>query len=257
MPGPRLPAPVATLAAGLAGLAGTVAVVLGGSRATATHRTDSDWDLGVYYRDSEQPLDPGAVRRLGHPGYVSELGEWGPIVNGGAWLTIDGTPVDVLFRDLDTVERWLGEAQQGRFDVLSQNGYVVGAPTYLPVGELAVCRPIAGELPRPRFPEPLARSAATRWMGRARVALMFAQTHALAEDAVCCAGMLAQATLCAAHARLAERHAWVLNEKRLVHRAGLDEVQATLAKPGATAAELAATVADVGAALRLEPLSAR
>jgi predicted nucleotidyltransferase len=254
---PHLPAPVATLATDLAGLAGTVAVVLGGSRATATHRPDSDWDLGVYYRGSQRPLDPDDIRRLGHEGYVSALGEWGPIVHGGAWLTVDGTPVDVLFRDLDTVERWLTEAQEGRFEVLSQNGYIVGAPTYLPVGELAICQPIAGEVPRPSFPEPLATTAAMRWGGRARVSLMFAHGYAHAGDAVCCAGMLANAILCAAHARLAERREWVLNEKRLVQRAGLDAVQALLARPGATRAELAATVAAVSATLRAEPLSAR
>ena len=84
---------------------------------------------------------------------MSELGEWGPIVNGGAWLTLGGLPVDVLYRDLDDVERWLREARAGRFEVLSQNGYLVGAPTYLPVGELALCRSrSAGELPRPGFP---------------------------------------------------------------------------------------------------------
>jgi hypothetical protein len=78
------------------------------------------------------------VRRLGYAGHVSELGEWGPVVNGGAWVTVGSTPVDVLFRDLDTVERWLAEAREGRFEVLSQNGHVVGAPTYVPAGELAL-----------------------------------------------------------------------------------------------------------------------
>jgi hypothetical protein len=41
MPGPRLPAQVAKLAADLSGVAGVVAVVLGGSRASATHRPDT------------------------------------------------------------------------------------------------------------------------------------------------------------------------------------------------------------------------
>jgi predicted nucleotidyltransferase len=246
-----LPEPVAALASDLADVPGTVAVVLGGSRATATHRPDSDWDLGVYYRGS---LDPADIRRLGRPGYVSRLGEWGPIVNGGAWLTVDGLAVDVLFRDLDAVEGWLGEAQQGRFEVLSQNGYIVGAPTYLPVGELAICRPLTGELPRPGFPEPLAVNAGGRWLGRAQVALMFARSHADAGDAVCCTGMLAQAVLCTAHARLAERREWVLNEKRLVHRAGLDDVQALLAARGS---DLAGAVAKISAALGVEPLTPR
>jgi hypothetical protein len=211
----------------------------------------------VYYRGSRRPLDPEDLRRLGHDGQVSELGEWGPIVNGGAWLTIHGTPVDVLYRDLDTVEHWLDEAEQGRYEVLSQNGYIVGAPTYLPVGELAICRPIAGELPRPEFPAALARTAAERWNGRARVALMFARGHASAADAVCCAGMLAQAVLCVAHARLAERREWVLDERGLVRRAGLHDTQALAASPGATNAELAGTVAAVTTALGAEPLATR
>ena len=257
MPGPRLPAPIAKLAADLSGVAGVVAVVLGGSRATATHRPDSDWDLGVYPRGSQRPLDPGEVRRLGYAGHVSELGEWGPIVNGGAWLTVESTPVDVLFRDFDTVERWLAEAREGRFEVLSQNGHVVGAPTYLPAGELALCRPITGEVPRPGFPDALAATAADRWSARARVSLMFAQGHASGGDAVCCAGMLAGAVLGVAHARLAARREWVLNEKRLVQRAGLEEAQAALARLGATSTELAATVAAVGGLLGAEPLRVR
>src|SRR5436309_3937016 len=103
---PWLPGPVEDVAGRLSRLPGSVAVVLGGSRATGAHRPGSDWDLGVYYRGLERPLDPDDVERLGYAGTVSGLGEWGPIVNGGAWLTVDGVSVDVLFRDLDIVERW-------------------------------------------------------------------------------------------------------------------------------------------------------
>ena len=242
MPAARLPEPVASVASELAGLPGVTSVVLGGSRANDTHRPDSDWDLGVYYRGSQRALDPADVRELGHRGYVSELGEWGPIVNGGAWLTIEDTPVDVLFRDLDSVERWLAEAEQGRFELLTQNGYIAGAPTYLPVGELAMNRPLVRELPQPASPERLAEAAPRRWLGRAAVSLMFARAHAAAADPVCCAGMLADAVLSAAHARLAERREWVLNEKLLVGRAGLEDVQELLTRPGATSAELGETL---------------
>lgn len=253
MAAPLLPESVATLAAELANLPGAVAVVLGGSRATGTHHSDSDWDFGLYYRGSRSPIDPDDLRRLGHPGHVSELGEWGPIVHGGAWLTVQGTPVDVLFRDLDTVEGWLADAEQGRFEVLAQNGYLVGAPTYLPVGELALGRPLFGSVPRPAFPERLAHTAPGRWDARAGVALLFAAAHARAADTVSTAGMLASAVLCAAHARLAGRREWVLNEKRLVARAELDAGQALLARPGTTPAELTTTVGAVGDVLELAP----
>jgi predicted nucleotidyltransferase len=243
----RLPASLERLASALAELPGAAAVVLGGSRALGSARPDSDWDLGVYYRGT---FDPDDVRALGHPGYVSELGEWGPIMNGGAWLTVDGLPVDVIFRDLDRVEGWLADAQRGRFDVLTQNGYVVGAPTYVPVGELAINRLLSGDLPQPEFPTPLAEAATVRWRGRASVSLMFAEIHAAAGDATCVAGMLADAVLSTAHSRLAERREWVLNEKRLVERAGLAAVQPLLA-------ESSADVAEVAGVLGVRPLRAR
>jgi predicted nucleotidyltransferase len=232
--------------------------VLGGSRADDTHRPDSDWDLGVYYRGSVRPVDPADVRALGHSGHVSELGEWGPIMHAGAWLTVDGTPVDVLFRDLDVVEGWLADAETGRFAVLAQNGYLVGAPTYLPAGELATCRPVAGApLPRPGFPERLAELAPARWDGRAALALTFAAAHATVGDSAACAGMLAAAALNAAHGRLCARREWARNEKRLVRRAGLDAVEPLLARAGASADELGRTVAAAARALEIEPLRVR
>jgi hypothetical protein len=243
--------PISALAADLARLPAVVAVVLGGSRATGTERPDSDWDLSVYYRGG---FDPDGVRALaGGSGYVSEVSEWGPIMNGGAWLTFDGTAVDVLYRDLDTIERWTAEAVEGRFEILTQNGYLAGAPTYLPAGELALCRVLHGELPRPSFTAALSEAAHARWEGKAGVSLMFARTYADGPDAVACLGMLAHATLCAAHARLAARREWALNEKRLVERAGLTGVQRLFDAPR----DLGETVTAVAAALGVEPLAAR
>ena len=65
--------------------------------------------------------------------------------------------------------------------------------------------------------------------------------------------MLVDAVLSVAHAQLAERREWVLSEKRLVQRAGFEEAQPLLAKPGCTSAELTATVAAVSAILGATP----
>lgn len=251
---PSLPVVVADLAVTLADLPGVEAIVLGGSRATGTHRPDSDWDLGLYYRGARQAFDPATLRDLGHEGYVSGLGEWGPIIDGGAWLTLGDAAVDVIFRDLDSVERWTEDARAGRFEVLRQNGYLVGAPTYLPVGELAICQPIAGEpLPRPSFPDALAEQAPDWWTGTASVSLMFADGYARTGDAAACSGMLVQAALCAAHARMAQRREWVLNEKRLLQRAGLERVSELLPAGG----NLGASVVAVARAIGVAPLVAR
>lgn len=53
------------------------------SRATNTAVEGSDWDFGLYSRDR---LDPADVVALGWPGRVFAPGEWGSIVNGGAWV---------------------------------------------------------------------------------------------------------------------------------------------------------------------------
>ena len=251
---PTLPAPVAALVRELAEVPGVVAVALGGSRAAGAERPDSDWDLGLYHRGG---VDPEALWALGHPGYVSAPGEWGPIMDGGAWLTVGGLAVDALYRDLERIERWWEEAEAGRFEIVAQTGYLAGAPTYLPVGELALGLPFAGDLPRPGFPEALAEAAARRWEGAASAALMFAGLQARGGDAVGCAGMLAQAVLCAGHARVAGRREWVLNEKRLVARAGLEAAEPVLAAVGSTSDELCASVEAVGAVLGLKPLVVR
>ena len=72
----------------------------GGSRAAGTADETSDWDVGVYYRDG---LDLAPLARYGE---VHPPGSWGRIMNGGAWLSLEGTKVDVLLRDLDVALYW-------------------------------------------------------------------------------------------------------------------------------------------------------
>ncbi len=129
--------------------------------------------------------------------------------------------------------------------MLAQTGHLVGAPTYLPVGELAMCRPLAGQLPRPTYPDALAAAAPGVWEGRASVALMFAHGHARLGEAVSCTGMLSSAVLCVAHARLARRREWALNEKRLVRAAGLDAADGLRLRVGALEALDGTPVLDV------------
>ncbi|WP_169731388.1 nucleotidyltransferase domain-containing protein, partial [Streptomyces glaucescens] len=50
-----------TVADRLAALPTVEAVSLGGSRAQGTHRADSDWDLGIYYRGAFDPADLRAL----------------------------------------------------------------------------------------------------------------------------------------------------------------------------------------------------
>ncbi|MEN3273990.1 MAG: hypothetical protein V7636_2751, partial [Actinomycetota bacterium] len=105
---------VERIAEQLRAIPNVVAVVLGGSRAAGTHRPDSDWDFGIYY---EGELDVSHVRALGYDGYVAEVGEWSPLMNGGAWFEIGGDKVDVIYRSVDAIAHWITEAAEGRFRV--------------------------------------------------------------------------------------------------------------------------------------------
>ena len=231
------------IATRLAAIPGVVAVTLGGSRATHTAVEGSDWDFGLYYQGR---LDPADVQALGWPGRVFAPGEWGRIVNGGAWLTIDGTKVDLIYRDLDEVLRWTAAAEDGQFEIQREVGYVAGLATYVLAGELAVGRVLTGELPRPHFPPKLQQTAPAAWSRLAAGALHFAEVHADRQDRAACLANLCQAVLAVAQGRLAAAGEWILNEKRLVQRAGLDSVQERLGQPQRNLKQL---VCDVRALL--------
>ncbi|MFJ2674345.1 nucleotidyltransferase domain-containing protein [Streptomyces sp. NPDC087525] len=163
-------ATIEAMATRLMSVRGVRAVALGGSRARGTHRPDSDWDLGVYYRGEPDvaALAALAAEVTGSPVEVAGPGGWGPWVNGGAWLSVDGVAVDWILRDLDRVERVWAECREGRFEIGTQPGHPLGfwSPAY--AGEVALCRVLAdaeGELTAlraaaRRYPEPL-RTALT------------------------------------------------------------------------------------------------
>jgi hypothetical protein len=212
----------------LAGLPSVEAVTLGGSRAEGTHRPDSDWDFSIYYRGR---FGPQTLRDLGWPGEVFEVGGWSKgVFNGGAWLEVDGRKTDVHYRDLDIVDREIAASREGRFDIEPLLFHLAGIPSYLVLAELAVKRVLHGELPTPEYPAALRERAPRAWWGRAERTFDYARTnHAPYGRLTQCAGLVAQATSQSAHAVLAARGQWITNEKSLVTRAGLRQVDEFIA----------------------------
>src|SRR6058998_1775804 len=107
------------VAARLGEIRGVTAVALGGSRARGTAEADSDIYLGIYYQPSRPP-SLELLRQLArdlHSGdssaEVTDFGEWGPWVNGGAWLRIQGLEVDWLYRDLQRVSNVVVDCTRG------------------------------------------------------------------------------------------------------------------------------------------------
>jgi hypothetical protein len=207
----------------VAALPGVLAVALGGSRALGSAASGADWDFALYYRGD---FDADVVRAQGWAGEVTDPGGWGGgVMNGGAWLEVDDRRVDLIYRDLDEVELWWAEARAGRFEKQLLLFYVAGIPTYTVVAELAINRVLHGELPRPEYPDALAVAAADRWHRDAALSLWYAQKAFTDRgDTVVATANLTRAIIEESHARLAARKEWVLNEKGIAGRAGLDHM---------------------------------
>jgi hypothetical protein len=147
------------------------------------------------------------------------------VFNGGAWLNIAGRRVDVHYRDLDVIEYELKEAAAGRFRIEPLMFHLAGIPTYLILAELAVNTELHGSLPRPEYPPALQASAPAVWWRRAEMTLNYALgNHVPYDRTVECIGLIAQASCQTAHAVLASRAEWITNEKHLLDRAGLRQI---------------------------------
>jgi len=216
---------LAALAGRLVGVGGVIGVMLGGSRARGDHIDGSDYDLGLYYRGELDVDGLGELARAvaGADARVTRRGEWGPWVDGGGWLTIDGTAVDWLYRDFDRViESWRG-AQAGRHCFHAQVGHPLGVPDCWYAAEVALGVVLAdpgGELTAlqartRRYPAALgARLVAGLW--EAGFVLDNAAKAAARGDTTYVAGCLFRAVGLCAHALHGRAGRWVVNEKGLV-----------------------------------------
>ena len=204
---------------------GVVGVVLGGSRARGTHTDDSDTDLGIYYRDplNTDLLGALAAKVAGPGAGVTRTGDWGPWVDGGGWLRIDGRPVDWIYRDIDRVRRCWAEAELGRYAFHVQAGHPLGVPDFSYPGELALSRVLAdptGELATLRsrvevLPRPLAQ-ALVAGLWEADFTIGLARKAVSRGDSAYVAGCLFRIAGVCAHALHGAAGRWLINEKGAV-----------------------------------------
>ena len=131
----------------LRGERAVAAMALGGSFARGHATAASDIDLVLFY-DETQPPEPARLNDIvaalapdATPTFT-RTGEWGPWVNGGAWLSFSGQRVDVLYRSLQQCQRVLDDCTEGRWELhwAQQPPYGYFSPTFME--ELAVCMPL-------------------------------------------------------------------------------------------------------------------
>jgi hypothetical protein len=238
-------------------------------------------DLGLYYRP---PLDVDALGALareiaGPQATVTGPGEWGPWVDGGGWLRIDGTPVDWIYRNLDRVQAAWSEAEAGRVEFHFQIGHPFGVPGFGYVGELALGKVLHDETAEltalqaqvRHYPAALGREL-VRGLWEASFDIELARKALSRNDTAYIAGCLFRVVLICAHALHGKAGRWLINEKGAIRAAGLlpaappdfeGRAQRIIAELGTSTATLDAAIesaveliADVSAACgkdRIDP----
>ncbi len=216
----------ARIAAQLGGVAGVAAVALGGSQARGTASAGSDIDIALYY-EPDSPLDVAALRTVARAldprpeAAVTEPGAWGPWVNGGAWLVVDGRRVDWLYRDLTRVRATLADCRAGRITCDYQAGHPHGFHNHMYVAETVVCHPLhdprgvlaALKVEATPYPEPLRRAIIRTYLWEAAFSLEIAAKGAARADVAYVAGCLYRCAACLVQVLFALNRVPFLNEK--------------------------------------------
>jgi hypothetical protein len=183
---------------------------------------------------------------------VTALYEWGPWVNGGAWLTVDGQRVDLLYRNLDQVRRVIADCEAGRIESHYEQQPPFGYFSWTYLGDLHACRPLY---------DPTGVIAELRGRVRAyppalRGAIVRGQLWSAEFTGVHTVGCLARVTRSLVQVLFAWNEVFFTSDKTALFEIGglpaqpddfAARVTLALAQPGATPAELARTVAAVRA----------
>lgn len=213
----------------LGGVTGIRAIVLGGSRARGEATAAPDYDIGLYYEPSAQ-IDVGALGRAlaTLPGpttsMVTAIGEWGPWINGGAWLTVVGTRVDLLYRDIAKVRGVIATCRAGRIERAYQPGHPHGFVSSTWMGEVAFCQvlwdPDKVMAPLKRqcepYPDALGEALIRTFFWEARFAVENAEHGSGREDVNYVAGCAFRAIACLCQTLFALNRVYLLNEKGAV-----------------------------------------
>jgi predicted nucleotidyltransferase len=215
----------------IAPVRGVRAIALGGSRARGWNHAKSDIDIGLYYSGD---LDIAALNRAAtalddahREGLATERGGWGGWVDGGAWLTIDGVAVDLLYRDLARVDRVIADVQRGVFEIAYHVGHPHAYVSAAHAGELAISRPLhdpegliaARKAQLAPYPPALQKELIARFLGEARFTLLLVEKGEVAQDVTYTEGAAFRVVACLNQAIFALNREWLINEKGAVKRA--------------------------------------
>ncbi|MDQ6420785.1 nucleotidyltransferase domain-containing protein [Paenibacillus sp. LHD-117] len=206
---------------------GVQALVLGGSRAKGTEHAGSDIDIGIYY-SADYGLDITGLRRIAssldddlRDDLVTEIGGWGPWINGGGWLKVNQTPVDFIYRDLHKVSNVMDQSLSGKITIDYQPGHPHGFINSIYVAEIALCKVLwdpsglVGELKSRTAPYPRAmqNSIVQQFLWEANFSMEIGKKGIYKKDLSYIAGCSFRAIACLNQVLFALNETYCMNEK--------------------------------------------
>lgn len=206
---------------------GVEAVVLGGSRAKGNYSEQSDIDIGIYYNDSSQ-LDLEGLNRVAtelddthRSNLITKIGEWGPWINGGGWLCIEGVATDFLLRDLNKVSTVIDDCLNKKITIDYQPGHPHGFVNSIYVAETYYCKVLwdnnnlIGNLKNKITPYPLAikTGIVNKFLWEAGFSNTIAYKGLLKDDIVYTTGCIYRVVSCLVQVIYALNETYIMNEK--------------------------------------------
>jgi predicted nucleotidyltransferase len=240
---------------------GVIAVVLGGSHARGDAKPNSDIDLAMYYHP-ENPLNVWQLRALAdelekadptlklyEDRGPTELGGWGPFINGGAWLAIQGQRMDWLYSNIAEVQQAITDAVNGKSVLHHRPGHPHGFHTHMFAGQVHVAKALydpKGEFGKLKeqvleYPPRLREFLIQSFSWQAEFAITIAEKSAKRGETYYVAGCLFQSAACLVQVLFALNKQFFLNEKGSV-----DLVETFELKPQDFASRVHTALENVG-----------
>jgi predicted nucleotidyltransferase len=208
---------------------GVKAIVLGGSYAIGLATEKSDLDIGIYYSE-QNPFDiekiKDVAKRLADNDQptVSDFYEWGPWVNGGAWINTENGEVDFLYKNIEQIERTIQNAKNGIWENNFEQQPPYGFSSIIFLSESQNCLPlydpdqVVKNLKESvkQYPQKLKQSVIQQSFWSAEFTLWQAEKYATQNDTFNAVGCLARAVKCIVTALFAINELYPMGDKRAI-----------------------------------------
>ncbi len=224
-------------------------------------------DIGLYYFE-DKPFLIDDIRRIAQAVSVedsvtvTDFYEWGPWVNGGAWIHTRQGKVDFLYCNMDQVQRAITEVHQGivhhDYDQQSTNGFY----SIIYLAETQICVPLFDpdqlivtlKDQVKIYPPKLKQKMTSNALRGAEFTLLRARAFATTGDIYNTVGCLTHVTSNLTQALFALNEKYFLSDKKvmdiiarlpLLPEGYAQQVNHILACPGSTAKELIETISNL------------